>query len=301
MIEPARFKIAIRTALPLLALVLLAVPAQAFEREPYSLEVLVDGEPLVEYRSRGKSYIEALEGREYSIRLTNHTGRRIAVALSVDGLNTIDAKTTSTRKASKWILGPYETITLRGWQTSTSTARRFFFTTEEKSYGAWLGSTSNLGVITAAVFRERRPVPAPIVQPDRRESGSQRRREHRKQRDSRETPAPAAPAERMEYGRDGGDESSSARSSEPIETESRLSDRLAATGIGRQQQHRVRRVHFEAEASPAAVIELRYEYHDALVRLGVLPQPYARHEDPLQRRERARGFEDVEFAPDPHR
>ena len=103
------------------------------------------------FAGRGKTYIEATEGHEYSIRVTNRTARRIAVALSVDGLNTIDAKTTTAGAASKWILSPYETITLDGWQTSSAKARRFFFTTEEESYGAWLGRTTNLGIISAAV------------------------------------------------------------------------------------------------------------------------------------------------------
>ena len=39
--------------------------------------------------------------------------------------------------------------------------------------------------------------------------------------------------------------------------------------------------------------------HDTLVRLGVLPPSYARYEDPLQRRENARGFDDFDFAPEP--
>ena len=37
------------------------------------------------------------------------------------------------------------------------------------------------------------------------------------------------------------------------------------------------------------------------MRLGVLPWDYAYREDPLDRRERARGFEDTGFAPDPFR
>jgi len=78
-----------------------------------------------------------------------------------------------------------------------------------------------------------------------------------------------------------------------------LSDEYAATGIGREVGHSVRKISFDAEASPAAVLEIRYEYHDALVRLGVLPQPYARCLDPLSRRERSRGFDDLDFAPDP--
>ena len=69
-------------------------------------------------------------------------------------------------------------------------------------------------------------------------------------------------------------------------------------GIGRQVDHRVQRVAFEAEPGPAAVMEIRYEYHATLVRLGVLPRPF---ESPLDRREKARGFAELEFAPDPYR
>ena len=89
--------------------------------------------------------------------------------------------------------------------------------------------------------------------------------------------------------------------SEAGEPSAGLDEELAATGIGRELEHRVQRVRFEAERSPAAVMQLRYEYHDALVDLGVLPRPYAHRQDPLERRERARGFQDLSFAPDPFR
>jgi hypothetical protein len=247
--------------MPLLLLLAVAAPAAALEHGPYSIDILVDGRPLAEYAARGTTYIEALEGREYSIRLRNHTGLRIAVALSVDGLNTIDAKTTTARDASKWIIEPYGSITLDGWQTGATTARRFFFTTERDSYGAWLGKTKNLGVITAAVFREKRRQPAPTWFKE-------------------------------------GKPSSKIRAAEPESLG--LSDDMAATGIGRETRHDVRRIQFDAERHPAAVLEIRYEYHDALVKLGVLPSRYTCHEDPLARRERARGFEDMEFAPDPY-
>lgn len=272
--------------LSLLSLLLLlpawSEPAEAHHRTPYSMEILVDGRPLHQYWTKGKTYIEALEGREYSIRLRNRTGERIAVALSVDGLNTIDAKTTSSRKAAKWILGPWQTVTLDGWQTGRSTARRFFFTSEEKSYGAWLGKTKNLGIITAAVFRERHPEPAPIY---RKEAGERSRKSGRLGAD-----APAAPQSRA-----------TGMSEREAQSAEGLSDELAATGIGRELDHRVRRVRFDTESSPAAVYEVRYEYHDALVRLGVLPRPHAHFEDRLNRREGAQGFEDLDFAPDPFR
>ena len=66
------------------------------------------------------------------------------------------AQTTAT-DARKWVLGPYETVTISGWQTSQTEARRFEFTTEARSYGQALGKTANLGVISAVFFKERVP------------------------------------------------------------------------------------------------------------------------------------------------
>ncbi len=266
----------------------LRAPAAATTyRAPYTMEILVDGRPLAEHHARGWTYVEALPDREYSVRLTNQTGQRVAIALSVDGLNSIDARTSSARDAAKWILAPYQTLTLDGWQTSSATARRFYFTTEPDSYGAWLGETANLGTIAAAVFRERAPkrieIPAPIQRPAKKPQ----RREGAELRSG--APSPSAPAAE---GRDAG----SGAAAEPV-----LSDDLAATGIGREIDHRVERVHFDAEPTPAALLEVRYEYRDALVRLGVLfPPRCGVGEEPLARRERASGFEPG-FAPDPYR
>src|SRR5215210_3871188 len=125
----------------------------------FQIEVLVNGRPLAEYYARGRTYIEALHGAEYEVRLRNSSADRVAVALSVDGLNSIDARHTSAWNASKWVIEPYQTITISGWQMSSDRARRFYFTNERDSYGAKLGQTANLGVISAVFFRERRPVP----------------------------------------------------------------------------------------------------------------------------------------------
>ena len=99
------------------------------------VEILVDGTPQPRYAHEGRWYVEARKGREYAIRLRNPYGVRVAVALSVDGLNTIDARETTAADARKWVLGPYETVTISGWQTSQLEARRFEFTTEARSYG----------------------------------------------------------------------------------------------------------------------------------------------------------------------
>jgi len=254
------------------AILVAATPGQhveALESDACHIEILVDGSPLTEYPARGTTYIEALRGREYGVRLTNRTDRRLAVALAVDGLNSIDAKTTAARQASKWVLDPHETITINGWQTSSTDARRFFFTTEEQSYGAGLDKVDNLGVIEAVIFRERA-----------------RRMTHGDMMEGRSRKAPAS-ADR-------------ARPSAPSEQESvekSDTDDLAATGIGRRIDHRVRRVHLELEDRPVAHLRLRYEYRQQLVHLGVLPS--FEEQAALARRERARGFSDFEFAPDP--
>ena len=99
---------------------------------PFSAEL-----PLEALHARGKTYVEAAEGREYSIRLTNHTGQRVAAALAVDGLNSIDAKTTTARKASKWIVGPWQTVTISGWQTGPGRWPRWLMAAREPPSGIW--------------------------------------------------------------------------------------------------------------------------------------------------------------------
>ena len=252
-----------------IALMAFGSPVEALETEVCRIEVLVDGKPLYEYPARGTTYIEALHGREYALRLTNLIDRRIAIALAVDGLNSIDAKTSSASKASKWVLGPYQTTTISGWQVSSTDARRFFFTTEEKSYGTWLGRDANLGVIEAVVYREKKPK-LTLGQ----WLGSR----------SKAAPAPAGRARpSAEAEKQAGDAADA--------------DDLAATGIGRRVDHRVQRVHLDLEDRPAAELRLRYEYRRQLVHLGVLPSP--EEETALARRERANGFSDFSFAPDP--
>src|SRR2546427_3235428 len=153
----------------------------------FSVEVLVDGRPVPEYAGRGRRYVEAFENAEYELRIQNPTGSRVAVALSVDGLNTIDARHTSAWDAHKWVIEPYGTIHVRGWQMSSESARRFYFTTERDSYAAKLGQTANLGVISAVFFRERRPYTILPVTP-----GEPRplNKEEDRTRDDRSAPAP---------------------------------------------------------------------------------------------------------------
>lgn len=239
--------------------------------ERFDLEILVNGHPLAEYLARGRTYVEALPGAEYEIRVRNPTPDRVAVALSVDGLNTIDARHTSAWNSSKWVIEPYQSITIGGWQMSTERERRFYFTSERDSYGAKLGQTANLGVIAAVIFKERgRPI---SIIPPRRMS---RDEENQSPKDRRESPSANSQG------------AESARKS--MGNIARIpDDEYAATGIGRSVHNDVRWIEMDLESRPVAEFTIRYEYYSALLKLGVVPRP--RYEPyPLQRREDSRGF-----------
>ena len=217
-----------------LATLLVCGTAAASTRSGFGMSVLVDDQPRPEYSARGNIYIEALRGTEYSIRITNPTPYRVAVALSVDGLNTIDARHTDAKSAAKWVLNPYESTVISGWQVNDQTARKFFFTGERESYGNALGQTENLGIIEAVFYREKRPKMTlrPRAEDSRKDAAAQ---------------APSASA-------------------------GATNDEYAATGMGSRTTHEIEMVDIDLESTPAARVALRYEFHPQLVRLGVLPQ-----------------------------
>jgi hypothetical protein len=253
---------------------------------PFRVDVLVGGRPLDILQARGRRYVEALENEEYELRVYNPLPVRVAVALSVDGLNTIDARRTASWDASKWVIEPYQTIHVSGWQMSSNRARRFYFTTERDSYAAKLGRAADLGVITAVFYREEAAattvVPSPRyedrVRPQKRSEDGAKPRSGESQMESR-------------AGRSAGNTASA--------PPPRPDDQHAATGIGRSVRHDVTWINMRLDRRPAAEFSVRYEYRDALVRLGVLPRPRPYDEDPLRRRERARGFEDSRYSPEP--
>jgi len=246
-------------------------PGRSFPRS-YQMEVIVNGRPLEEYYARGRTYVEALQGAEYELRLRNSSPDRVAVALAVDGLNTIDARHTSAWNASKWVIEPYQTITISGWQMSSERARHFYFTNERDSYGAKLGQTANLGVISAVFFRERgRITPVTPPKPIYRDRDSDEQSMKPQESPSAKSRSEAAGAARDK------------RAIAPVPD-----DEYAATGIGRSVRHDVRWVDMDLDSRPAGEVTVRYEYYQALLRLGVIPRP--REPYPLYRREDSRGF-----------
>ena len=168
----------------------------------------------------------------------------MAVALAVDGLNTIDARHTSAWDAHKWVIEPYGTIHVRGWQMSSENARRFYFTTERDSYAAKLGQAANVGLITAVFFRERRPITIMPVTPSEPRPPY---KEEDRIRDQRSAPSTAGESTRSEGDRDA---AKSARSYPPPDDES------AATGIGRSVRNDVQWIKMDLDSRPAGEISI---------------------------------------------
>ncbi len=265
-----------------LLLIVIANACAAHDQAP-SMEILVNGAPVPTYFHKGTTYLEAIKGKEYEIRLTNPLGIRVAVALAVDGLNTIDARHTEARRAQKWVLEPHQSIVLSGWQTNENHARRFFFTTEERSYGAWLNQTQNLGIISAVFFKEKFPVPQPAVTVPSSSLPLQ-------------GAVPSKRSERAQNEKSGEADAQSMHSMDKPKAAPAPSE-YAATGIGKRIQHEVETIYMELEDHPFATLNLRYEFRPELVRLGVLSPLMSR--DPLIRREHARGFRDSAYCPEP--
>jgi hypothetical protein len=235
---------------------LLAVPADAthkkFKGFNFEAYVLNDNySRFPEIRKKGKSWLQVNEGEEYSIVIKNPLPVRVAVAITIDGLNTIDGKRTTPHKAQKWIIGAHSSITLRGWQTGQSSLRRFIFTNQSDSYAQWKGErdqrkyTRNLGVIGVAYFWNKAELKAALRPPKPfAEKGAELSRRPKSKR------APSA----------------SEDASAPAESR-------AGTGMGDSEQHNVYEVEFHYNTGmyrSRNVLAIYYEF----ARYAPQPQPF---------------------------
>jgi hypothetical protein len=211
----------------------------------------------------GERRLEVVPGTEFELRLTNPLADRVAVAVSVDGLNVIDARHTTAWDASKWVIHPHGTLTISGWQVGAERARRFYFTTGRDAYATRIGRPGDLGVISAVFYRERYPgaeiIPHRMAVPERGVSLGE---------------AAGAPT--------GGAVARSAPAHDGGPARGRLTfgwpyDSRAATGIGSHVRSEVREVGMELERHPVAAVTLRYDFRPRLPRPvdvpGFAPEP----------------------------
>ncbi len=187
-------------------------------------------------------YVEAVKGDRYSIQVTNKSGRRIGVAIAVDGRNIIDGKKSDLKREERmYVIGPYESNTFEGWRTGVDRTNRFYFTEPSNSYAERVfGDVSAMGTIALAVYREKLPEVIPYSEIPSRMN---------------EAPAGAAPAP--------GESRSADRAYQKKREE-------AGTGFGETTYSPSRVVHFDPERLPAEKIVLKYEWRFELCRKGVI-------------------------------
>ena len=223
----------------------------------------------------GRYYVEARRGGRYALRLANRTGERVAVLMTVDGINVISGdKQRADEQGRMYVLDPWESALIQGWRTSLDDVRRFTFVDEQASYAARSGkSNSRMGWIEMSVFRERQRYA------QRRPDVSKAEPYSEGSRDDAQAPAAAAPAPRAEAESRARADSDGAKKAGSVGAGA-----YPGTGWGEHTHDAVQEVEFEAQSVAAERITLRYEYASGLRALGILPWRYTR--DRLQERDR---------------
>jgi hypothetical protein len=256
------------------SVLLLAALVSATACAPLSAQPLVDvdivdrdtGEWLPEYRHRGRDWVPGTPGHRYGVRLTNTTGERVLVVLSVDGVNAISGETAAANQTG-YVLGPWQRTEITGWRKSWQDVAQFYFTDLPDSYAARTGRPDNVGVIGVAVFRERmqpQPYYAPPISRDNEYDDRYRGQAGRSESKSAPAAAPQASRRAAESAADAVGQS-------------------IGTGHGQREWAPVSRTDFvRASRSPAQVVQLRYDDIPNLIAMGVMPRPY-RYDDGYRR------------------
>jgi hypothetical protein len=109
--------------------------------------------PLPGTRAGGRTYVVGEAGDRYVVRVENHTGNRVEVVATVDGLDVLDGRAGSFRKRG-YILEPWGTLDIEGFRRSDSAVAAFRFGSVRDAYASRKGQGRNVGVIGVAFFDE---------------------------------------------------------------------------------------------------------------------------------------------------
>jgi hypothetical protein len=156
------------------------------------------------------------------------------------------------------VFGAWQRYGITGWRKGNDAVAAFEFTASPASYAERTGRPHDVGVIGVALFRERAPVPVPVVPyHSRAESHGSQANESQDASMAKRTAPQAAPK--------------------------------LGTGHGEQESSYVSHTAFErARSTPHEVIRIRYDSRENLVAMGVLsqhrapqPQPNAFPDSPI--------------------
>jgi hypothetical protein len=222
------------------------------------------GQRLHVHVKDAQGYVAGTPGSKYALRLTNHSGGRMLVVLSVDGINVVSGETAGWNQVG-YVLDPWRSHDIVGWRKSDTQVAAFEFAALRDSYAAQTGRPGHVGVIGMAVFAEK--APEPVTAPPAVHGGVER---------SADMPAARAAAN---------------------SGVAELSKERLGTGHGEREWSVSRRTSFErATTRPQFRAEIWYDSRENLIAAGVIPTRWAEH-----RRAFPRSDPEPGYVPDPPR
>ncbi|WP_372783028.1 hypothetical protein [Phenylobacterium sp.] len=229
-------------------------------------------------------FVAGQPGARYSLRVVNHSGGRVLVVLSVDGVNIISGETAGYGQTG-YVLSPYQSYDLSGWRKSDTEVAAFVFAPLPQSYAARTGRPGDVGVIGIAAFKERVAAPLPVQPAEARSDGRNRSNSEVSEMvvTGQRIPSPVvAPAPPSRSGAPATDPS------DIVVTAERRAEKLG-TGHGAREWSVTYNVPFErATPYPQLIRRIEYDTYDNLVASGVIrpardwghrPRPFPSNSD----------------------
>ncbi|HVV17182.1 MAG TPA: hypothetical protein VHH90_08265 [Polyangia bacterium] len=218
----------------------------------YEITVLVDGAPAQTFDHRGSTYVLGQLGDRYTLRVANHSDRRVEAVVTIDGRDVVNGRTGDFKNRG-YLIEAWGSVDIDGWRISQSEAAAFRFSSVPSSYAAQTGSAREVGVIGVAVFPERY-VPPVVTPPPRPFAAPQAQRGSLDDLLEREA-APAASA------------GAPAAKAQP-RAEAR---RGLGTEFGEAVRSDIREVEFVRanSARPGALLGLHYNDREGLLAMGI--------------------------------
>lgn len=231
----------------------------------YEMTVLVDGVPVRTFDHNGETYVMGTLGARYTLRIANHSARRVEAVVSVDGRDAINGRAGDFRSNRGYLIPAWGSVDIDGWRISQSEAAAFRFSAVPHSYAAQMGSAREVGVIGVAIFPERyvppvyQPRPYAVPRADRRLYDME----------DEAAPAPAPPSASRSA------PAPSARGAGAAAEADRFEMKKSRPGLGTEYGEAVSSPIYEVEfvranaARPAVLLGLRYNDHDGLLAMGI--------------------------------
>ncbi|MEM9455660.1 MAG: hypothetical protein AAGF11_15870 [Myxococcota bacterium] len=239
------------------------------------------GSGLPSYLHGGSLYFAGQQGERYDLRLTNNTGDRVEVVVTVDGRDVVSGELGNYKRQRGYVLDPWATVVIDGFRQSLENVAAFRFSGLEQSYTGLRGTPQYAGVVGVAVFKEhkrsarrhRRAVakaqpPPPYYEPYYQGAGST----------SAPTPFPESSSRRERAVADEADAapvSSSARSGEAFTAPAAEPSRQLGTAYGESRHSAVQEVPFKRRKRrrPDAFLTVYYDSLEGLQARGVAMTP----------------------------